>query len=201
MCLIFRKPAGSEVDFQTFASAYRVNSDGFGLMYASKGRVHAIRGLYTLDESWDLYNQHKHRKLAVHFRYATHGAVNLGNCHPFQVLDKDQHGMDLYMMHNGVIQGLDHIPKNLSDTRVFVDHILRPKLLEYTGEAIFKAELRAALGKDLGKFNRLLFMDGRGRTSIVNWDAGVERAGTWFSNSYSITPGRDMWWRQAAGAA
>ena len=55
-----------------------------------------------------------------HARYATHGARELDNCHPFKV-GKDER---TYLAHNGILDVM--IPKgdHRSDTRVFAESIL-----------------------------------------------------------------------------
>ncbi len=195
MCLIIRKPAAARVPYGAFRNAHKHNPDGFGLMYAENGRVTAVQGLFPLEYCWWLYEQHRDKKLAIHFRYATQGLVDSLNTHPFKVLDKEQHGHDLWLMHNGTFKGLRDPARGRSDTLLFVDTILRPALEKYGPSTIFRRDVRYGLGRDLGKFNRLLFMDGYGRTYLVNKRAGFEYRNIWYSNTYSLVADSEMAWR------
>lgn len=54
-----------------------------------------------------------------HARYATHGASNLANCHPFKVVDDKT-----YLAHNGILPILESNKDDRSDTRIFAEDLL-----------------------------------------------------------------------------
>ena len=54
-----------------------------------------------------------------HARYATHGASNLANCHPFKVVDDKT-----YLAHNGILPILESNKEDRSDTRIFAEDLM-----------------------------------------------------------------------------
>src|SRR5258708_5130713 len=106
MCLIVYQPKGCEFSEEYMRKAARENRDGFGIAFKDSSEESGIKVIKTTgdaDEILELYKEYKDRDLAMHFRLATHGAHNLENCHPYQVLNKEEHGRTLWVFHNGVI--------------------------------------------------------------------------------------------------
>lgn len=79
--------------------AWASNPHGAGILYHDRrGSVVCVKGLMTLEALTDaLGDVGRDTQMAVHLRYATHGAVSAANTHPFAV------GKSGYLMHNGML--------------------------------------------------------------------------------------------------
>jgi predicted glutamine amidotransferase len=199
MCLILLKPANAEFDERLLANAQDTNPHGVGFMMPSgKGTVYAAKGLWTPEKVLQFWRKHQHKTIAVHFRMRTQGQIDIENCHPFQVLRKERNGIDLWMMHNGTIHTGHKSEPNKSDTYNFVQYTLKPLLAAHPGR-IYDEDFQRFISNKIGNWNKLLFMDGAGRTIIINQNRGTVRNGCWLSNTYSIrdrTPAR-AWGRSS----
>jgi hypothetical protein len=139
MCIIVYKPKGvSFPEMETLRECFFNNQDGAGFMYRlPDGQIRIDKGFMDYPElvvglseiPFDLNDL----DLAIHFRMATHGKVNMANTHPFPVSNnpKDLKATGFVahaaLVHNGVI-GFCTDKKNvkdpLSDTMVFTKDIL-----------------------------------------------------------------------------
>lgn len=187
MCLMAVTPRRAMITADNLKNAFDHNSDGFGVMYAHGGRVVAWKhkGPYAdFAAKWETLPDDK--IIAVHFRFGTSGPSNSEACHPFKVLDLDQDGMDLYLMHNGVLDR-DHFAgsKKNSDTMQYVGK-LRAMLLQLGPKSIRSAEFRALLERELGNPNKIVLLEGNGRWHYLNKHQGKEIDGVWYSNEYSL---------------
>lgn len=135
MCVIIYKPAGVMMPGdQILKTAAAANRDGCGLMTAS-GYIHKC--LYdNLDQFLDkLHSLPKDEAAAVHFRWATHGSVKVGNCHPFLY-------NDYAMMHNGVLPIASRHDR--TDSQIFLRQSLGPLLDSFgAGSAVAQSLLTA----------------------------------------------------------
>lgn len=187
MCLIISKPKNKHFPLDDLECAYYTNSDSFGAMWVQDGHVQ-VEKLSTpknFDDVKAMYERHADKNVAYHLRFTTHGKTNNINCHPIQVLNKNKHGRDLFMMHNGIL-GVDIKKPNLSDTWHFVQNYLKPCLIS-NPRLIYHKNFQEMLSKTIGAHNKLLFLDNNGRTIIINRKAGSEHvSGCWISNTYSI---------------
>lgn len=99
MCVIL---LGKNKDIQKLDLdlAWRSNPHGAGIVYQRRGgEVVAIKGLMSLEDlRAALREVHYGVRVGVHLRYATHGAVNAENTHPWPVGRRGA-----YLMHNGVL--------------------------------------------------------------------------------------------------
>lgn len=196
MCLIALMPPGTKLEEWEIKSAFQRNDDGFGIMMPMGDGTIKVQKILpkTVDPVIELYNKflssdiaktHHH---AVHFRFKTHGQTDLANAHPFRVLRKEKHGIDLYMMHNGVISS-NSLPKsdpNKSDTWHFIHHLLRPTL-KYNPKLIYDPKFQKMIEMAIGFGSKLTFMDHEGTPIIINKTGGMERSdGIWLSNSSAI---------------
>jgi len=138
MCIIVYKPAGEFLpEYETLQNCWDNNWDGAGFMYQdpSKSFVTIQKGFMKFDALMNALRELSQKEnmqeleLSIHFRMASHGKVNKGNCHPFPVTTNTKHlkakliKTDLAIVHNGIISfcGDD---KNTSDTMVFVSKYL-----------------------------------------------------------------------------
>jgi hypothetical protein len=147
MCIAIIKPKGANLpNMDILHNCWVNNSDGAGYMVMRKGRIHIKKG----------FMQWKHFKKAIkreglgkedlailHFRIATHGAIDEGHCHPFPVsgkmtdLMKTETTCDYAMVHNGVFH-ID-VKDALSDSQQVIKDILAPiGTRVYKDQAILK---------------------------------------------------------------
>lgn len=165
---------------------YDSNSDGIGAMYVTarnKLRVPKIVPANMADaERFIRQLPNDDRQMAVHWRYKTHGAVDLTNCHPYPVVQGKIH-----FMHNGVLPHGNADDSTKSDTWHYAAKVLTPQLSVYPD--LFKMpEWLGLVEEDIGKNNRFVFMDESGEMVIANKDTGIEHDGIWFSNTYAWSP-------------
>lgn len=182
MCLIVYSPTGANIERDVFDYAQATNSDGIGIMSMHGiekfvGRKCRKRALRYLNK---LLADHPGTPWGLHFRWATHGDVNLDNCHPYKAPESDAH-----VMHNGVIRATTGMSsKAKSDTAVFTDLFM------------WKAPGHADLGYDdfykrvsriIGTENKLLvFHKDTAQFTLVNENMGFWHEGLWYSNTYSV---------------
>ncbi len=189
MCLIVTKPQGLDFKAEYVRRAATINSDRFGLMYTCDDpkchTVHVCKTLGGPEKILKLYRPLKTRAMAMHFRMATHGLKNEENAHPVPVLTQEEHGVDLYMMHNGVLQFVQNVEPKMSDTYNFAKYWLRPILAE-DPDLLHNATFQKMLTQVIGKYNKLVFLDGEGRFVTINEGAGTHLDGCWLSNEYSV---------------
>ena len=113
MCLIIYKPKGKDWDYDAVLNGFEYNPDGAGMMYQTSQGVRIERGfddpellINTLLGAPELIN----RAVVLHFRWATHGTVNVANCHPFPVAKRVGEDMslltDIGIAHNGIIPNM-----------------------------------------------------------------------------------------------
>ena len=161
------------------------NADGIGAMYAEDGVLVIKKALFKSDtELQQFFADHiEGRDCAFHFRMRTHGDINLDNCHPYEVLTQEEHGIDLWMMHNGVLHTGNEADTTKSDTWHYIRDYIRP-LLKGNPDLAFSPVFSELIGDHIGN-NRFVFMDNHGRTAIINEDQGVYWGGRWMSNTYA----------------
>ena len=184
MCLLITKPESTVFDNQFLAGVYDKNSDGIGIMYAEHGKVVVKKFLpKTKQESIQIYHEHIAGKAcAVHYRMRTHGATDMANCHPYQVLSADE-GYELWLMHNGVLHTGNDKNVAMSDTWHYIRDYLRPILLN-NPTFFMTEEFKDMIGAHIGS-NRFTLLDSHGNMVTVNEDQGVMYEGAWLSNTYA----------------
>lgn len=180
MCLIVYAPDGELIERRVFDYAATQNSDGIGVM--SVLGIERFVGRKSRKRAWRAIRKAATARVAygVHFRWATHGDVNLANCHPYENGDGDT-----LVMHNGVLRATSGFAtKEKSDTRVFVDYFM--KAVPAPSDAVRPCFLRLiteAMGAD-NKF--LIFHRPTGTFELLNADAGFWIDSVWYSNGYSL---------------
>lgn len=197
MCLIVSRPADATFPIEQLEVAHFSNPHGVGFMWPGRTRIQVakIANPITFQEVGDLYESVLKRSagkpLAIHFRWATHGLKDEENTHPYKILDKKKSGMDLYMMHNGVIPRVSTAASNFSDTWHYAQSHLLPVLQEFP-ELIWAEWFQSEIGLAIGKGNKLLFMDNEGKQAFINYKQGhlAEDTGCWLSNSASVSGSR-----------
>ena len=133
MCIIVYKPANTDMpDVSVFERCFEANSDGAGFMFRHDGRIEIRKGFLTFEsliaalEDEPLVSDWKSTEVGIHFRFATHGAKDVANCHPFPVstntgtLRASHVRARAALMHNGIIPEFSSTKSVASDTRLFV---------------------------------------------------------------------------------
>lgn len=145
MCIVIYQPKGKTVPKKVLKTAFKNNPDGAGFM-CQKGKEapYMEKGFFNFEDFYKAYKPFSkgNYNVAIHFRIATHGAVNDRNCHPFVIADNIEDTImmkgqvDNLIMHNGIIWSL-RTPYNApySDTMNFTVNVLHP-LKDLKGEVI-----------------------------------------------------------------
>ena len=183
MCIAIYKPAGADIASDTLHRCWTHHPHGGGLAVPDGNGGVVVRKAMTWDEFLAEWTEHTNPSapMLIHFRWATHGAINLDNCHPHRIND------DLVMIHNGVIKPMTiHSTDRRSDTAAFVDQVLRQMPIESVTSPGVSTLLEDYIGR-----SRLVFLDGHGDVSIIGEQRGEWANGCWFSNdTYHRTPVR-----------
>lgn len=163
------------------ASIYARNKDGFGYMIHDNGATVVEKCLpKNAKSAIKFYKERVHgKKGAVHFRMRTDGDCTLDRVHPYEVVPGK-----LWVMHNGVLSGYRSKDEE-SDTQKYIRAVLRP-LLRHSLKLLQEETFLDMLGADIHTGNRLVFMDYRGKTAIVNDHTGYWFGEDWYANSYSF---------------
>lgn len=125
MCMLCVIPPNIIPSIDKLENSALNNPHGFGFAIAvpSEQRIICERTM-DADESINrflaLRTQYPEGYAIWHARYATHGAKNVNNCHPF-VVGGDQR---TYLAHNGVLDVSIPHADDRSDTRVFAEELL-----------------------------------------------------------------------------
>ena len=114
----------------------------------------------------------------------THGDIDLDNCHPYPILNRLEHGIDLWLMHNGILATGNKADESKSDTWHYIEDYLKP-MLSANPDFAFHSSFSEIVGDHIGSSNKFILMDNEGRQTIINQSAGVYWAGLWLSNTYA----------------
>ena len=110
MCVIIIKQKGKQMSKEVAKTSARINPHGLGVIWLDTFEV-------TYHKSTEYKVLDTDRPFIAHFRYATVGAVNKDNTHPFRCGSNKQE----WLMMNGTIRGLGNQQK--SDSRVLADQL------------------------------------------------------------------------------
>jgi gamma-glutamylaminecyclotransferase len=114
MCLIIHKPKGKRIPADIIQRAKYINPHGFGITYLDSGKTRKMTSYGNIDRVLSTP-----RPLVCHFRYATVGAIDTNNIHPFNV----KGGTLIYS--NGTVSGFGDRVR--SDIASIADDVL-PRL-------------------------------------------------------------------------
>lgn len=161
------------LSYKTFKQCWNNNPDGAGLTFFDGKNIQIIKEMKSVKNFYTQYKEIRTKyptiDIAIHFRIATHGGVNLTNCHPFKV------NKQTAFIHNGVISKVD-ATKEFSDTFIFNETILKKLPPNFvTNETILEL-LDSYIG-----YSKLVIISGK-NYAIVNESAGHWNAGNWYSN-------------------
>ena len=187
MCLLITQNKNSQkLSNEWLEDFYTSNSDGLGVMYAQNNEL--IVEKFLPKNAKDLAHFYKNhiagRDCAYHFRMRTHGDIDLFNCHPYEVLNKKEHGLDLWLMHNGILSTGNKADTTKSDTWHYIRDYLRPMLIDNPDFA-FHPSFAQIVGSHISTSNKFVLMDNSGRMVTINQEQGVYWGGLWLSNTYA----------------
>jgi len=181
MCLLTFMPPNVDMDYERAKTAAKANPDGFG--FAIHAGVAIIKDHdMNFDKLWlrwcDVRKTYRGAAL-FHFRIATHGNTDLGNCHPFDV-DNNPRSV---LAHNGMLPLTMPVNDHRSDTKLFAEivlpHIGGVKALD--DKNFFDDVGRWASG------NKMVILTVEENVErdwyIINENLGHWDAGVWWSNS------------------
>lgn len=152
MCIIAVIPKMINIKESVLENCFDANPDGAGIMYQREGKVMIDKGFMTwrsFIKAWNKIPNDVDR--VIHFRIATSGKVEGGNCHPFPVsrdfnaMRKTKQYARMAVAHNGILS--EYAPKegmkcNYSDTMNFIKLVIDP-----LRSVINKPEIQEFIGK------------------------------------------------------
>jgi hypothetical protein len=189
MCLLLTQSKSSPIlSDQWLSDFYSYNQDGVGVMFAHHGEL-IIKKIIpnTAQEFIDFYRENiAGRDCAFHLRMRTHGDIDLLNCHPYEILNRSEHGLDLWLMHNGVLATGNRADITKSDTWHYIQDYLKP-MLASNPDFAFHPSFKALIEDHIGGSNKFVIMDNEGRQTVINQSSGVYWGGLWLSNTYAWT--------------
>lgn len=183
MCLIIFAPHINRAKIRraVLERAFLRNSDGAGMAYVKDGELTISKAYMDFDAFFKAYQRVRsttHRgPLLIHFRWGTCGPNNETNTQPLNIYTGR-----LVMAHNGIFSGLSMKDSDVSDS-VRLARLVRRAGWDYPF-AKAQTEMLEALCDDSSK---LVFIDNRGRHTIINERLGAWRAGAWYSNRFAFS--------------
>jgi hypothetical protein len=187
MCLLVTQSAISpKLSHEWLKDFYSYNADGIGVMRSRENQLIVEKILpKDADDFINFYEKHIYGyDCAFHLRMKTHGHIDLINCHPYEVLNKADHGIDLWLMHNGILHTDNKADISKSDTWHYIKDYLYPMLYKNPDFA-FTDAFNDIISDHIGTSNKFVLMDNLGRSTIINQDQGVYWGGLWLSNTYA----------------
>ena len=156
MCVIIIKQTGKQMSNEVAKTSARINPHGLGVIWLDTFEV-------TYHKSTEYKVLDTERPFIAHFRYATVGAINKENTHPFRCGDNKHE----WLMMNGTIRGLGNV--NKSDSRVLAESLGRVP--------------RHKWKKELEQHEcRFVTINTHSRTyQIYNKELWTQRDGVWYS--------------------
>jgi len=156
MCVIIIKQKGKKVPQEVAKTSARINPHGLGVVWLDTFEV-----TYHKSAEYKVFDTK--RPFIAHFRYATVGAINKENTHPFRCGSNKQE----WLMMNGTIRALGNFKK--SDSRVLAENL---------GEIP-----RHKWKKELEQYEcRFVTINTHSRTyQVYNKDLWIQKDGVWYS--------------------
>lgn len=184
MCLLIALTAGADVSDQRLEDAAYNNPDGFGWALHTGQHLIRFRSM-DIDEAiaeWRFARKvHPNTPAVWHLRWATHGTVDVSNCHPFEV----GHDPRVMLAHNGVLP-ID-AANGRSDTRILAEDRLKRAEVDWMDDPAKVKVMETWLGG-----SKLAVLSSHPRSDkhlyIMNESLGHWENGVWWSNhSYLIS--------------
>ena len=165
---------------------FSFNSDGIGVMSVHNNQLVIKKELpKTANEFIKFYKDNiQGKNCSFHLRMRTHGEIDLLNCHPYEILNKKDDGLDMWLSHNGILSFGNDADKTKSDTWHYIKNYLKPMLKDNPSLAFNNAFIKV-IGDHIGSSNKFVIMDSKNRQSVINRTSGVYWGGMWLSNTYA----------------
>lgn len=192
MCVICYKPKGAKLPSRdTLETCFINNPHGAGYAIWRDGKKHLYykKGFFDFDSLYTALLSEKINDkdiVGVHFRIATHGALEPKNCHPFFVSAEKESPFSVQgscksvLFHNGILNKKYSYKKDVSDTYLFTLALgTREKDLIARGEDA----LKNFIAKET-EGSRILYFHASEKTIIMsgNWEFDKD-TGCYFSNN------------------
>ena len=184
MCVILVKERGIELPTKgVLESCWKRNPDGAGFMFNDSNKVVIMKGFMTFEEFYlrlQTANEFYHLKekgVVIHFRIATSGLKDKGNCHPYPIsndsldLRKSFITTELGIAHNGIIRSYNGKNNILNDTQLFIKNDLFE--LNSLDKKFYKNVIFQSMIERLIDGSRLVFLNKKGE---------IIKLGNWFHN-------------------
>lgn len=170
MCIAIFKPKDKILNKEILETCSKNNPDGIGFSYIDKDKMY-IKKFMKFEDFYAEYKKVETKSnMLIHFRIATHGKVELDNCHPFWLNNR------MSLIHNGIISGYgDRTTK--SDTRDFIDKVIGNISWKMWKNPSFRELVGNAIG-----YSKLVILDITGDYFIINESKGKWDDGVWYSN-------------------
>ena len=170
MCVAIYKPPGVVISEDILEACFQYNPHGMGFALPKNGMMKILKGFFNFNVFLDHYRRvDAENAMLIHFRYASAGAIDKYNCHPWRISDR------ACMIHNGTLR--HRYTHNMSDTGHFTRDILIPHQ-----EKIFEPEFQSRVEKYIGERNKMAILDADGQCVIYNEQCGEWQEDAWFSN-------------------
>lgn len=195
MCMITYLPEGIECPSEEIHNGGTWNTDGHGWAIAAATRVMVGARFMGLDQALSTFEIARKAfpdaPAVFHSRWATHGATNVSNVHPFPI------GKYAVVAHNGILPPKfhPHGKDARSDTAILAANYM-PGWSTMIGH--WSRKSRKRIGRIIGTGNKLAILSvspalDRPMGYLVNGSAGHwdSTTGAWFSNhdyQYEWTP-------------
>ena len=160
-------------------------------MFNSNKKVIIEKGFMKFNDFYnrliecDLHHNLKKSTLIIHFRVATSGLVDNGNCHPYPItnninlLRKTEIECEIGVAHNGVIREYNGKDNILNDTQMFIIEVI-DDLIANTKKEYYKSKTFKKIMESMINGSRLVLLNTAGEIiKIGNW---IEENGLYFSN-------------------
>jgi len=178
MCIAILNASGT-LSKKTLRTCWENNNNGAGMAYWDGTALQTEKELTSFKRFYKMYtnarNKHPTAEIALHFRIATHGRINLDNCHPFNV------GPNHAIVHNGIISG--HGNDEYSDTHQFAENVLSAFISDQLYISPFVELIESYI-----EMSKIILVGELG-TIIYNEHLGHWNAGNWYSNKTYQTCG------------
>lgn len=190
MCLLSFFPARIGPDPDALRAGAWANPHGHGFAIVTGDRIltgHGMRGPQVIDAFTQLRARYPDGPALFHSRYATHGVIDLGNCHPFH-LGGDERTV---VAHNGTLPKRVHPgpydPR--SDTRIAAEDYLPGQPFGSLDSVRGFRGLESWLGRSKMV---ILTLDPafEQRVYLLNEHLGYWDNGAWYSNLSYLPPTR-----------
>lgn len=171
MCIAIVKPKDKVIPKEVLQTCCENNPDGMGFAFCKDDNIYIRKYLKDFEKFYKDYSKVETTSpMLIHFRIATHGGINVENCHPF-ILNSH-----MALIHNGIISGYGDKEKK-SDTRDFIDRVIG----NISHKQWKNASFRELVGNAIG-YSKFGILDRQGNIYIINESKGYWTDGVWYSN-------------------